>query len=125
MPETKETISPLVIVGDEDVVLGFKALGFKVYPVRNTANLTNRPIVSNGVDPLKSEGNWGTILEEIVESGAAVCLLQDNFYKSAETELAAYQRLTMPVFIPFAKDGGMSILTEMVKNIRIKATGAY
>jgi hypothetical protein len=39
--------------------------------------------------------------------------------------MSAYKKLTTPVFIPFAKDGRMSVLAEILKSIRIKATGAY
>jgi vacuolar-type H+-ATPase subunit F/Vma7 len=62
MPETQGLTSPFVIVGEEDVVLGFKALGFKVVPFEAAAEARQ-------------------VLAEVVESQAAVCLLRIIFIK--------------------------------------------
>jgi len=94
----------LAIIGNEDVVLGFKALGFKVYP-------------------LKEPQQFKAILTEVLKDKAAVCLLQDDIYSSVQDELNNYRNLPLPVFIPFPKTGQTDLLDSMIKDIKLKATG--
>lgn len=98
--------NPLVIVGDEDVVSGFGALGFKAYSIKEAAEFI-------------------AIAEEIVQSNAAVCLVQDNIYAAAESEIDNYKSLALPVFIPFSKDAQTDLLDSITREIRLKATGAF
>lgn len=97
--------SPIAVVGEGDVVEGFKALGFSVYPAKDGAGCAE-------------------ILEGILKRKAAVCLVQDTFYKAASDVIAGSRRLPNPVFIPFSKSGRMELLDELVKSIRLRATGA-
>lgn len=96
----------LVIIGEEDAVLGFQALGFKVYALRDPADLR-------------------FTLEEAVNQKAAVCLVQDNIYKSQAGQINEYRDLALPIFIPFTKDTQNDLLNEIIKNIRMRATGTF
>jgi vacuolar-type H+-ATPase subunit F/Vma7 len=106
MPEELSKENPLAIVGDEDAVLGFMALGFKVYAV-------------------KEPQQCNAILDEVVGSRAAVCLVQDNIYSLAHEQINSYKGRLLPIFIPFAKSGKLDLLDNILKEIRLKATGAF
>ena len=106
MPENNSAQNALAIIGDEDIVLGFQALGFKVFAV-------------------KEPGDYNVALQEAVQQRAAVCLVQDNIYNAAEELIKNYQSLPLPVFIPFSKSEKTDLLDAMVKDIRLKATGAF
>lgn len=104
MPETLSLENPLVIVGDEDVISGFKALGFKTYA-------------------LKEEKDFEIIFKELVHSKTAVCLIQDKLYRIASDIIDSYRDLPLPIVIPFAASGAMDELDGLVKDIRLRATG--
>jgi vacuolar-type H+-ATPase subunit F/Vma7 len=102
MPNSK----PLAIIGDEDIVLGFKALGFKVYPIKEPKQLD-------------------ATLDEIVTEEIAVCLVQEDIYNARLDKINSFRNLAQPIFIPFDKFAKMSLLETIVKNIRLRATGAF
>ena len=104
MPDTLATDKTLAIIGDEDVILGFKALGFNTY-------------LPGTQEELKK------LLENLVKENCGVCLIQDDYYKTAQDDIDYTRRLPLPVFIPFSKDGGMAALNRTVKDIRLRATG--
>ena len=104
MPESISLEKPLVIIGDEDVVVGFQALGFKAYT-------------------LKEPQEFRAVLDEIVNQKAAVCLVQDNLYRGQEDQLNSYKNLPLPIFIPFTKDAKNALLESIIKDIRLRATG--
>jgi vacuolar-type H+-ATPase subunit F/Vma7 len=106
MPPTPENSSrtPLVIFGAEDMILGFKALGFHVVAVKDAVELK-------------------AVLPNAVEGGAIVCLVEENLYKGALPDIGRYKNLPYPIFIPFARDGKTDLLDKLVKDIRLKATG--
>ena len=124
MPESAHLEKPLAIIGEEDAVLGFQALGFKVYPVRNLTQATKADI-SNGVYPVKDPQEFKAALDEVMVLRPAVCLVQDNIYRAQEAQINAYKNLAVPVFIPFTKDAKTNLLDELVKGIRLKATGTF
>jgi vacuolar-type H+-ATPase subunit F/Vma7 len=100
MPEK----TALAIIADEDIVLGFKALGFKVHAVKDL------------------QGS-GVALDEAVQAGCAICLVQDNIYRHLESQINRFKQMAWPIFVPFARDAGMDCLGQIVKDIRLKATG--
>ena len=106
MPEERYSNKPFAIIGEEDLVLGFQALGFRVYPARD-------------------EGQAKAALTEVLQEKAAICLVQDNIYQSAKEEIDNYRNLPLPIFIPLAKDAGMSLLESMVKDLRLRAIGTF
>lgn len=105
MPKEMSLENSLVVVGDEDLVMGFQALGFNVYPVK-------------GLQEFKA------ILPEIVEKRAAVCLVQENIYQAGDEEINRYKNLPQPIFIPLVKDAKTDLLDRIVRDIRLRATGA-
>jgi vacuolar-type H+-ATPase subunit F/Vma7 len=103
MPSTTE-IEPLVIFGAEDVILGFKALGFHIYPVNDAVE-------------------FKTVLPAAVERGAVVCLVEESLYQGTLAVIGRYKNLPWPIFIPFARNAKTDLLDKLVKEIRLKATG--
>lgn len=124
MPEEVHLERPFAIVGDEDVVLGFHALGFKVYPVRNLAQ-DSKLIISKGVNVIKELEEFSKVLDEAVSQEPAVCLVQDNIYRALEDQINSYKNLALPIFIPFTKDAKTALLDQIVKDIRLRATGTF
>lgn len=106
MPEETYLDKPLAVIGDEDVVVGFKALGLKVYAVKELQESSR-------------------LLDEVVSKKLAICLVQDNLYQALESQINSYKHLALPIFIPFAKDAKMALLDSIVKNIRLRATGTF
>lgn len=106
MPEETGLDKPLAVIGDEDTVVGFKALGFKVYAVKEPQELS-------------------AILDKSISEKLAICLVQNNLYQALESQINSYRHLALPVFIPFAKDAKMALLETIVKNIRLRATGTF
>jgi len=104
MPEATSGDKPLVIIGDEDVILGFSALGFKAYA-------------------LKGPQEFSLTLEEVLRGGCAICLVQDNFYAAVEVQASHFKELALPIFIPFSRQGRIDLLDDIVKDIRLRATG--
>lgn len=97
---------PFAIIAEEDVACGFKVLGFKTYAVGQPQECR-------------------VILEEIVKEGYAICLVQDNVYQSLEEEISVYKHLALPVFIPFVKNLKTDLLDNLVRDIRLRATGTF
>jgi vacuolar-type H+-ATPase subunit F/Vma7 len=104
MPEEKNMENSIAIIGEEDIVLGFKALGFKVYALKEPEEAKNA-------------------LEEVVVEKTAVCLVQDDIYQREASRIRAYQSMPLPVFIPFSRDTQENILQGMLQEIRLRATG--
>ncbi len=105
MPDALLSENVLAIAGDEDVVLGFKALGFRTYV-------------------LKEAGDFEIIFDELVRDKIAVCLVQDKLYRLAKDVIDSHKDLPLPIIVPFAIDGSTGDLDDLVKNIRLRATGA-
>jgi vacuolar-type H+-ATPase subunit F/Vma7 len=103
-PEHKNK-QPLVIFGAEDVILGFRALGFRICPVKDAVE-------------------FNAILPEIIAQGAVVCLVEDNLYRAAASEIAMYRNLYVPIFLPFSRESQSDSLDSLTKEIRLRATGA-
>lgn len=106
MPDEFLLENPLAIFGDEDVVLGFRALEFKVYPI-------------------KEQQDFKAALDEILKNKIAACLVQENIYRKNLDEINNYKNLALPIFIPFSKGDGTQLLDGIIKDIRLKATGAF
>jgi len=104
MPEQTPLGKPLAIIGEEDLVSGFRALGFSVYPVTGPEEFSKA-------------------LVEALDSKPAICLVQDTVYRQQKERIDVYRSAALPVFIPFAKNGEVPLLEEMVKGIRLRATG--
>lgn len=103
---------PLAVIGEEDKVAGFQALGFKVYP-------------------LKPPAEFKDILEQTALRQCVVCLVQDDVYRREEERINSYRNVLTPVFIPFSSDVDLSAakpqgeLEKIMQAIRLRATGTY
>ena len=106
MPEAMVLHKPLAIIGEGDFISGFKALGFMTYNVKN---------------PLDAK----QALEAVVKEQCAVCLIEEEFFRNLEGEINNYRREPLPVFIPFTKSGTTALLEEIIKGIRLRATGTF
>lgn len=106
MPEGLFNDRPLAIVAEEDLVLGFAALGFQVYPIRQ-------------------EQEFPATLEQVLTGKAMVCLIEDKLYRAEGSLLNKYKSLPYPIFIPFTKDSEMKLLEGIIKDIRLRATGKF
>jgi len=104
MPDALSSENVLAIVGDEDIVMGFKALGFKTYALRES-------------------DNFEIIFDELARNKTAVCLIQDKLYRSSKDIIDRYKNLPLPIIIPFATSGATDDLDNLVKDIRLRATG--
>lgn len=131
-PESLSLEEPFAIIGYEDVVSGFKSLGFKAYPVRNPAQASKLDI-SNGAYALKEKNDYGLMIEEVASANTAVCLVQDEVYPEIRAAIEKYNNLPFPIFLPFSKDfppkadqpmaEKADSLDSMLKDIRRRATG--
>ncbi len=106
MQSTVDKENALVIIGEEDVVLGFSSMGFKVYA-------------------LKELNEFKSILDEVINTKAGICLIQDYIYSAYQEHINNYKKLPLPVFIPFSRTAQTGLLDKIVKDIRIRATGAF
>lgn len=104
MPEDLRSDNPFAIIGEEDAVLGFRALGFKIYAVEENTE-------------------FKIALEEVVNQKTPVCLVEESIYRAKKEEINNYKNLPLPIFVPFAKNAGMDLLEEIIKEIRLKAIG--
>jgi vacuolar-type H+-ATPase subunit F/Vma7 len=106
MPEAMVLHKPLAIIGEEDNISGFKALGFLTYSVK---------------EPQDSK----SALEAVVKQECAVCLIEERFFRTLEEELNNYRNQPLPVFIPFTKSGTTVLFEDIIKGIRLRATGTF
>lgn len=106
MPEAAVSKKPLVIIGNEDIVVGFESLGFKAYPAKEKQECKHA-------------------VAEVVEDKAMVCLLQEELYPLVKDEINACKNAPLPVFIPFTKEKVGTLLDTIIKDIRLRATGAF
>ena len=106
MAEELTLEKPLAVVGSQDLVLGFSALGFKVYPIGRAQDLE-------------------ATLEKVLEDKIAVCLIEEDIYTAEKSQINNYQGLALPIFIPFSRTAKTELLDRIIKEIRIKATGAF
>jgi vacuolar-type H+-ATPase subunit F/Vma7 len=97
MPDELHLDKPFAIVGDEDLVTGFRALGFGVYKDLNEA-LTQKP---------------------------AICLVQEEIYQQEKEKINTYRAFALPVFVPFNKATQNVLLEQILRDIRLRATGTF
>jgi vacuolar-type H+-ATPase subunit F/Vma7 len=94
------------IIGEEDVVLGFEALGFKVFAIREPQD-------------------FNAVLADATSQKIAIYLVQENIYRAQESQINSYRNFALPVFIPFSKDAKTPLLDTIIKDIRLRATGTF
>lgn len=94
------------VIGEKDAVLGFKALGFSVFPVENKEQA-------------------GRILSELAQDKYAVVYITEQIAANIENELNQYREKRFPAVIPIPGiQGSMGIGMQGVKKCVEKAIGA-
>jgi vacuolar-type H+-ATPase subunit F/Vma7 len=104
MHEAASAIS-LAIIGNGDIVSGFKALGFTAYAA-------------------ESQDECRAASQEILSAAPCICLVQEDLFEAAEARRQQYKGSGIFIFIPFAKDAEGGMLDRMVRDIKLRATGA-
>ena len=100
----KELEKSLAIVGNDDIIMGFRALGFMVYPVK---------------EPL----GFRAALADIMQKKVAVCLVEESLYQANVAEINKVRNVPLPVFMPFSKNNQTHILDTIVSAVKLRATG--
>ncbi len=94
------------VIGEKDAVLGFKALGFSVFPVENKEQA-------------------GKILSELARNNFAVIYITEQTAANIENEINQYREERFPAIIPIPGiQGSLGIGMQGVKKCVIKAVGA-
>ncbi|MCM8770666.1 MAG: V-type ATP synthase subunit F [Candidatus Omnitrophica bacterium] len=105
MSEAGVLDSPLAILGDEDIVSGFQALGFKPYSA-------------------DEKEKYKKILDEIVSKKTAICLIEEEIFLFLKDKIDDYKKQALPVFIPFSKTERSPLLERVIEAISVRAQGA-
>jgi vacuolar-type H+-ATPase subunit F/Vma7 len=95
----------IAVAAEEDLAMGFAALGFSIYP-------------------LKAPEDFKSIVDKLIKENIAICLVQDDAYNANIEKINSYRQLSLPIFVPFSKDADKILLDDILKDIRLKATGA-
>ena len=96
----------IAVVGDQDSVLGFQALGLDVYPAET-------------VDQARET------LHRLAKANTAIIYLTEQLAQGLEPELARYKdELTPAIILIPGKDGSLGIGMDNVKRSVERAVGA-
>ena len=96
----------IAVLGDQDSVLGFKALGLDVFPAED-------------VDEAK------TVLHELARGSYAVVYLTEQYAAEMKAEIDRYKdELTPAIILIPGKDGSLGIGQAAVKSAVERAVGA-
>jgi len=94
------------VIGEKDSVLGFKALGFSVFPVENSEQAAG-------------------ILSDLAKEQYAVIYITEQTAAGIENEIAQYRDKRFPAVIPIPGiQGSLGIGMQGVKKCVEKAVGA-
>ncbi|MCM8780569.1 MAG: V-type ATP synthase subunit F [Candidatus Omnitrophica bacterium] len=105
MPEEALLENPIAVIGDEDLVLGLKVLGFKIYPVCGPQD-------------------YNTVFAKLLNDKVAICLMEDKVYQVLTDKINSSGGQNLPIIIPFSKSGKTELLETILKNVRLRAQGA-
>ena len=73
--------SDIAVIGDNSSIIGFKAVGFKTFGVKNSAEVAKA-------------------VEKLVEENCCVIFITEQALEGAETILDTYRDRTVPAIIP-------------------------
>lgn len=94
------------VIGEKDAVLGFKALGFNVFPVEG-----------------KEQAGW--ILSELAKDNYAVVYITEQTAAEIENEINQYREERFPAVIPIPSiQGSKGIGMQGIRKCVEKAVGA-
>ncbi|MFW6131043.1 MAG: V-type ATP synthase subunit F [Candidatus Aminicenantaceae bacterium] len=96
----------VAIIGDIDLVFGFKATGMKIFSPKNSEEARR-------------------ILYSLEDEGIALCFMHESFLEPLSEELKDMKKKFCPVVVGFSDHRGITDYMErMMKDIAIKATGS-
>ena len=96
----------IAVIGERDAVLGFKALGFSVFPTENG-------------------GQAAAVLSELAGEQYAVIYITEQTAAGIESEIGQYRNRRFPAIIPIpGVQGSLGIGMRGVKKCVEKAVGA-
>ena len=96
----------VAVIGEEDMVFAFKALGFKTY------------------SPSRLE-EAREILKGLEQENIALCFLQQSFFEPLQAEREAMGKRLVPVVVGFSDYRKVAdYLEDMMKDMAVKATGS-
>ena len=96
----------VAVIGDEDLVFAFRALGIKTYSPRTL-------------------GEAREILEGLEQDNIALCFLQQNFLEPLQEEREALGKKLLPVVVGFSDYRTIQDhLENMMREMAVKATGS-
>ena len=96
----------VAIIGEEDLVLAFRALGIKVFSPRDSEEARQ-------------------ILKKVEKQGYAVCFLHEVFFESLEDERAAMSQKYYPVVVGYSDYRKITdYLEKVMKEMAVRATGS-
>lgn len=96
----------IAVVGAEDLVYGFRALGFDVFSPADTEEARQ-------------------ILKDIGRGGYALCLLHQSLFEPLQAERAALAGRFLPVVVGFSDfRSAAGTLDAMLREMAVKATGS-
>jgi len=102
---TRQTESQFFAVfGSEDVVSGYRAVGFQVNVCRNRSEFEEA-------------------FERARTAGAVLCLVEEGLFLAARERISAFREKPLPVIIPFSARDGLAALDRQIREIRLRATG--
>ncbi|MDP8259774.1 MAG: V-type ATP synthase subunit F [Candidatus Gygaella obscura] len=104
MSENNLTQENFAVLGREDRVVGFKAIGFTVYIVEENDDISDN-------------------VKKIVASETKICLVEEVFFIKNKEAFLDYKEKEFPIFIPFSNKESKDSIGEIIKNIRLKAIG--
>ena len=94
------------VIGEKDAVLGFKALGFDVFPVEN-------------------RDEAGRILSELAKDNYAVVYITEQTSAGIENEMNQYRDARFPAVIPIPGiQGSLGLGMQGIRKCVEKAVGA-
>lgn len=108
----------IAVMGDKDSILGFKAIGFDIYPTENKYPTGNEY-------PTKYQEEKSSLLNSLVEDGYALIYITEDAARDIMDEISKYRSSYFPaiILIP-GSTGSLGIGKRFVKESIEKAVGA-
>lgn len=96
----------IAVIGDDDVIFAFKALGFKTYSPENVEEARR-------------------MLAALEEEDVALCFLHEKYFEPLREERKALEKKLCPVVVVYSDFKTVTdYLGNMIREMAIKATGS-
>ena len=101
-----ENKGKVAVIGEKDMIFGFKAMGFKTYSPRH-------------LDEARE------ILKNLEQENVVLCFLHQSYFKTLQEEREALEKRFVPVVVGFSDYRKITDhLENMMKEMAVKATGS-